>query len=353
MSDLNLNDLRVAIDEVDLELVKLLEKRMGISKKVGEYKLKNNIDILNIQRELEVVEKISKMVTQEEYVSETVDVYFEIMRTSRNLQVTKENTKLNSYGLLGETLKHSLSPKIHNCLFEKRNINENYVLFEIKPNYLELFMSNTKKYETKGINVTIPYKVEVMKYLDKIDNDAKNIGSVNTILINNGEKIGYNTDYYGFEKLLEINNISVADKIVVILGSGGSSKTVKYYCEQYNAKEIFIVSRNKNSTNIDYNDLLSLDFDVLINTTPVGMYPKIDETPIDRAVLKPKHIVVDLIYNPTTTRLLETAHEVGCTSVINGELMLYYQGLKAQEIWGISECSEENINIIRKSLKNY
>ncbi len=353
MNDLNLNDLRIAIDDIDSELVSLLEKRMDISKKVGEYKAINNIEVLNIQRELEVIDKISNLVNCKTYENETKDIYFEIMRTSRCLQVSDASQKLNSYGLLGESLKHSISPKIHNSLFNFSNLHERYVLFEIKPEYLKSFMSNIQKYNIKGMNVTIPYKVEVMQYLDIIDEHAKNIGSINTIKINDGVKIGYNTDYYGFEKLLEINNVSVENKIVVILGSGGSSKTVKYYCKQYNAKEVYIVSRNKNNTShISYDDLITLDFDVLINTTPVGMYPDIDAIPINQDILKQTHDVIDLIYNPVSTKLLQAATEVGCKSAINGELMLYYQGLKAQEIWGLCDCTEENINVIKNEFKN-
>ncbi len=353
MSELNLNDLRIEIDEIDIELVKLLKKRMDISKRVGDYKIKNNLRVLNIQRELEIYDKISDLVSNKEFVKETESIYFEIMKASRGLQATFKNQVLSSYGLLGETLKHSISPTIHNSLFTASNRKERYELFEIKPNYLKAFIDIAPKYQIKGMNVTIPYKIEVMQYLDVIDDIAKSIGSVNTIKFSNDVKIGYNTDYYGFEKLLEINKVSVTDKNVVILGSGGSSKTVQYYCKHYNAKKVYVVSRNKENTNfIDYNDLESIDFDVLINTTPVGMFPKTEETPVLKELLKSKHTVVDLIYNPVETMLLKNAREVGCKIAINGELMLYYQGLKAQEIWGISECNEDNINVIKKAINS-
>ncbi len=345
MSNFSLDELRMNIDEIDLKLVELLEKRMQVSEKVGEYKEKNKLEVLNIQRELEVITKVSELVTNKKYVSQTSDIYFEIMKTSRTLQLN--NSYPTSYGLLGESLKHSISPEIHNSLFNHYNLKENYALFEIKPDYLSRFMVASEKYDLKGLNVTIPYKIDVMQYLDKVDDDAKAIGSINTIKIANGKKTGFNTDYYGFAKLLEVNKISVDNKTVAILGSGGSCKTVKYYCEQNSAKKIYIVSRNKQGEGfINYNDLKTIEFDILVNTTPVGMYPNIDDMPVEDGVLKQKHQVIDLIYNPKTTRLLETANKVGCTSAINGELMLYYQALKAQEIWGLCKCSEENVKII-------
>ncbi len=347
MNNFNLEELRINIDEIDSALVDLLDKRMLISKKVGQHKVDNNIEVLNIQRELEVIDKVSKNVKNNEFSDATKDIYFEIMRTSRNLQVNINNNKDTSFGLLGESLKHSISPKIHNSLFEYFDIPEKYLLFEIKPNFLSDFMSNLDKYQIKGINVTIPYKIDVMKYLDDIDKDAKNIGNVNTVKIINGKKVGYNTDFFGFSKLLELNDVSVAGKTVVILGNGGSSKTVKYYCEQNKANKIYIVSRNADSDSlICYDDLFKIDFDVLINTTPVGMYPNIDEMPIKPEILKPNHIVVDLIYNPDVTKLLKTASEIGCNIAVNGQKMLYYQGLKAQEIWGTCECNEQNVKII-------
>ncbi len=349
--NINLDNLRIEIDKIDSELIALLEKRMEISKQVGEYKIQNNLEVLNIGRELDVINKITKMVHNKEFVNQASDIYFEIMKTSRSLQFN--DNKNSSFGLLGSSLNHSISPTIHNTLFNHYNIHEKYVLFDIKPTQLKCFIENTNKFNIKGLNVTIPYKVEIIPFLDSIHDIAKNIGSVNTIKIVDGKKNGYNTDFYGFEKLLEINNIDVSNKTVVILGSGGSCRTVSYYCSLYNANKVFVVSRNKKNENIiSYDELKNIDFDILINTTPVGMFPNVEGVPINKEILKPHHAVVDLIYNPSTTKLLEFAKEIGCVSVVNGELMLYYQGLKAQEIWELSECNEDNINVIKKAINN-
>ncbi len=342
---MNLDDLRVQIDKLDTELVALLEKRMEISKKVGKYKAERNLPVLNINREIEVLKKVSSKLANKEFTNSLEQVYFEIMQSSRGLQT--ENSAI-AYGLLGEKLSHSISPKIHNALFNKNNLEYNYGLFEIEKDNLYKFVELAESYGIKGFNVTIPYKVEIMQYLDEIDEVAKNIGSVNTVKIEKGKKLGYNTDYYGFETLLKNNEISVENKSVIILGSGGSSKTVEYYCLQNKAQSVKLVTRNnegKDEKFVNYSDLENISYDVIINTTPVGMYPNMDNSPIVTNLIKKAESVVDIIYNPEKTMLLREAETLG-KKIANGKLMLLAQGLKAQEIWGACECTRENLEIL-------
>jgi len=246
------------------------------------------------------------------------------------------------YALLGEKLSHSLSPEIHEEIFKALGINASYTLVEVSP---EGIKEEISKYD--GLNVTIPYKTEVIKDLKSLSDEAKKIGAVNTIHRNKG----YNTDYYGFGKMLEIKGIPVKDQVVYILGTGGASKAVFQYLKDHQVKEIIFVSRSKKGKNmINYDDLIEKSGDLIINTTPVGMYPKIDESPVIKEVIKKFKYAVDLIYNPFETKFLRLAKAEGLITT-NGLYMLVGQAVKAEEIWQKRVISDDLINKIHEMLR--
>jgi shikimate dehydrogenase len=262
-------------------------------------------------------------------------------------------------GLLGESLKHSYSPQIHSSLFAKTNMEAYYHLFEVDKKDLAQVVNSMKILKIKGLNVTIPYKVEVIQYLDDISKEAEAIGAVNTIVIEDGKTIGYNTDYFGFGHMLNKFNIKVDKKSAVLLGAGGATKAVYHYLLNHGAKEIIIVSRNKNKNEeyyknvqiVDYEGLKELkDRDIVINCTPVGMYPKIDESPIEKELLKNFKIAVDLIYNPEKTKFLLEAENLGLKAV-NGLYMLVSQAIKAEELWNSIIIDEKIVDNIYLEVK--
>ena len=213
------------------------------------------------------------------------------------------------YALIGEKLSHSLSKVLHNEFFKLINENSTYDLIEIDKDNFDDEFKKVLNFGYDGINVTIPYKFKVMDYLDEIDISAKKIGAVNTISFENGIKKGYNTDFYGLLATYKKFGVEIENKDVVILGTGGASKAVEKSVEYLNAKSITYVSRDVskklNYKVVDYTEKISGD--VLINATPVGMYPKTDAMPeID---ISPFLDVVDLIYNPYETLLLKNAKD--------------------------------------------
>lgn len=226
------------------------------------------------------------------------------------------------YGLLGEKLSHSYSVPIHMGLG-----NESYKLYELKESGLEAFL---RQKELGGVNVTIPYKQKVMPFLDEISQEAKKIGAVNTVVNRNGRLYGYNTDKYGFEIMLDRANIDVFGKKVIILGSGGASKTAVYCCEEKGARECLVISRSgeNNYGNIDKH----FDAQVIINCTPVGMHPDYYSSLISLSDFKNCEGVVDLIYNPMRTKLLLEAEDKGIKN-IGGLIMLCAQAIKAHELF--------------------
>jgi len=248
---------------------------------------------------------------------------------------------LEFYGLIGEKLPHSLSPKIHNTLFRALDIEGSYKLFEVEKEDLGKAIESLKILKIKGVNVTIPYKQDVMKYLDFISEEAKKIGAVNTIFLNNGKLYGYNTDYFGFGTIIKNNDIKVKDNIAMILGNGGAAKALITYLLDEGIKKIYLVSRkSKDNSGYDderieyksYDEIINIKGDILINSTPLGMYPHIDETPVQEDVILNFNYLIDIIYNPKETKFLRIGKTLN-KKVCGGIEMLVGQAIKAEEIW--------------------
>ena len=236
------------------------------------------------------------------------------------------------YGLIGEHLPHSYSKEIHNALAPY-----DYQLCELTPEGVDAFM---RAREFDAINVTIPYKEKVIPYLAEIDEHARLIGAVNTIVNRGGKLYGYNTDFYGMLTLIESIPLSLADKKVLILGTGGTAKTAHVVAKASGAREIVTVSRRATDTTVTYADAYAYhtDANVIINTTPCGMFPYPDGngeregTPIDVSRFPTLSGVVDAIYNPLRPNLVLDARERGIPAE-GGLLMLVAQAIRAVEIF--------------------
>lgn len=231
-----------------------------------------------------------------------------------------------NYGCIGEKLKHSFSKEIHNLIADY-----DYEIVEIAKEDLDSFAI---KKDFKAINVTIPYKEIIMPHLYWIDEHAKLIGSVNTVVNRDGMLYGYNTDFYGMTKLIEKLKLSLKNKKVAILGSGGTSKTAQAVSKSLNAKQVLVVSRNSSDTTIDYQTFVSehKDTQIIINTTPIGMYPNVEDSPIDLSIFSKLEGVIDAIYNPLRTVLVSQALSLGIPAE-GGLYMLVAQAVKASEIF--------------------
>ena len=246
-------------------------------------------------------------------------------------------------GLLGEVLGHSLSPEIHRKLFEKLGISSSYELIEIpKDRFREEVPRLLSDYD--GLNVTIPYKVEVIPFLDELSEEAMTIGAVNTIAHKGGRLVGYNTDYTGFQRTLSRISCHVSGREAVVLGHGGASRAIIQCLFDEKASAIHVISRHPDRVDSDflsfakdrhadiegYDSIPSLkDRYLLVNATPVGMFPKTGVSPIPAGEASSFPKVVDIIYNPKETKLLHDA--AGDKS--NGMYMLVMQAMAAEEIW--------------------
>ena len=270
----------------------------------------------------------------------------------------------NIVGLIGHPVEHSFSPPMHNAAFEKLDMDYAYVAFDVNPNNLENAIKGAEALNIKGFNVTIPHKIDVMNYLDEIDEVAQLIGAVNTIDFKNLK--GYNTDGIGAIRAIE-EVTSIKNKNVLIAGAGGASRAISFYIAKYGASTLKILNRNvekaqklandiSNSGLIDYvfsdsiNNMDLSDVDILINTTPVGMHPNIDDVPIAQARDMHEDLVVfDAVYNPNETGLLKQAIEADAKPVY-GIKMLLYQGAESFEIWTGKKAP---VDVMHEALTKY
>lgn len=245
------------------------------------------------------------------------------------------------YGLLGEKLGHSVSPEIHHKVFSIMNIEGAYKKFEVSKEDLGKVADSIKTLKIKGVNVTIPYKRDIMPYLDFIADEAKKIDAVNTILLKDNKLYGYNTDYYGFGTIINRNKVETNDKVAMVLGTGGASKAVVTYLLDNNVSKLYLVSRSKNVVSsyddsrveyITYEEIKHVKGDIIVNTTPVGMYPNIDASPVSENIIDNFKVLIDIIYNPRKTKFLEIGENLN-KKICGGLEMLVGQAIKSEEFW--------------------
>lgn len=249
------------------------------------------------------------------------------------------------YGLIGEHLKHSYSCEIHAQIADYE-----YELHEIPPSGLGGFL---KKREFNAINVTIPYKQDVIPYLDEISDTAKRIGAVNTIVNRNGRLYGDNTDFAGMLALAKHIGVDMKGRKVLILGTGGASKTGHALAEYMGAQSVFYVSRSGKDGSISYEQAVTehSDAQIIINATPVGMFPKQDGRPIDISAFPKLEGVIDAIYNPLRTNLVLDAQERGIPAE-GGLYMLSAQAVHASAVFRDIPLDESLVDKAFKSVKN-
>ena len=246
---------------------------------------------------------------------------------------------MKKYGCIGKKLTHSFSKDIHGKLADYE-----YELIELKEDEIKPFFEE-KNFQ--AINVTIPYKETVIPYLDFVSDVAKKIGAVNTIVNKDGKLYGYNTDYYGMKALIEKIGVSLKDKKVLVLGTGGTSKTAQVVAKDLGAKSILVVSRSAKENCITYEEAIEehSDSQVIINTTPSGMYPDCDSKPIDISQFKCLEGVVDVVYNPLTTNLVMDAKKRGIKAEC-GLYMLVMQAAYAVERFLDTKISKETADSV-------
>jgi len=315
-----LEKLRAEIDRIDGRLVALLAERLSAAGRVAAYKRANTLPVRDAGREKALLERVAAMAGDD--APAVTEIYQAILAASRARQEELLAAPRLRCGLLGEKLGHSFSPAIHAMLGDYE-----YRLIELRPEELEPFL---RRREFDGLNVTIPYKKTVLPLCDELTEAARRVGSVNTIVKRpDGSLLGHNTDCDGFVWLLRKAGVDLAGKKVLVLGSGGASAAVQAALRESGAGEVAVVSREGEN---NYVNLYARHADaaVLVNATPVGMYPHTGVSPVELDGLPALEAVFDVIYNPARTRLLLDAESRGLVTA-NGLGMLVAQAAAASE----------------------
>ena len=290
-------------DEIDDAITTLFVKRMALSEQIAQYKAQTDKAVCDPEREQKIISRLTEKESDEMqgYITTLYERIFALSKAYQSAKIEeKKKHSTNKYGLLGESLGHSISPQLHQLLG-----NNDYGLVELREKELPNFLKGN---DWLGMNVTIPYKKRVMEYCDKLTPRAEKIGAVNVLIKDeNGKIIGDNTDYSGLWDMITSLGVKIKDKKVLILGSGGASATAQAVCTDMQAKEIVLISRTgeNNYNNIEKHN----DAQVIINTTPVGMFPKGDESPISLDGFSQLEGVLDCIYNPLRSRLILEAQK--------------------------------------------
>jgi len=335
---------RNRIDQIDQQLVDLLNRRLEIAKEIGRIKDRKNTDVVDPQRETQIFRKLQELNQGRQLPTQSLyEIFATIIAASRDIQrspVQKadEHHAPALFAVVGNPVSHSLSPVMHNGAFSAIGFNGMYLALERDD--IKSAISGLKSLNFKGASITIPHKTTVIDFLDELDDTATRINAVNTIVNNGGRLVGHNTDCTGALRALS-EGIDIKAKNVAIFGAGGAARAIGFGIKMQGAHPI-IVNRSKQkgeqlSKELDagfvpLSEVDKLDCDVLINTTPVGMTPHVDDMCVPYTVLDKDMVVMDIVYTPLKTKLLREAEQIGCTC-IDGLSMFVYQGAEQFTLW--------------------
>ncbi len=248
------------------------------------------------------------------------------------------NAHTELYGIIGNPVRHSLSPVIHNQAFRRMGLNAVYLAFEVKS--LEEAVAGIRELGIRGLSVTLPFKTEILPYLDNIEDMASKIKAVNTLILEGGSLIGYNTDCCGALETLE-EKVNLEGKRVTLLGAGGAARAIGFGLKEKGC-QVVLFNRSRNRAEALARELgcmhhplssfKEMEGDVLVNATSVGMVPFDTKSPVPKEILREGMVVMDIVYRPLKTKLLQEAEEQGCLT-IDGLEMLARQGAAQIEIW--------------------
>ncbi len=264
------------------------------------------------------------------------------------------NSDTSLFAVLGDPVSHSLSPVMHNRAFTNAGYNGVYLAFRVKD--IGKAVSGIKALGIEGASITIPHKISVIKFLDELDDTAEKMGAVNTVVNRQGVLTGYNSDSLGAVKAL-LEKTAIKDKDVVILGAGGAARAIGFGIISQGGRVTIVnrtaakgekLARDLRSEFQPLSDLKKAKYQILINTTPVGMIPDTDAMPVHKEHLEKSIVVMDVVYNPLKTRFLMEAENIGCV-IIDGVSMFVYQGAFQFELWTGMKAP---VDVMKKAVLN-
>lgn len=373
MSKDSLDQLRRKIEDLDIALLKLLNERAVVASQIGRLKVENGLGIYDHRREASIFKYLAEKNQGPLKDSEINRIFYEIISVSRALQSDMASddpeTQLRIdtgvlsgstavYGILGNPVGQSMSPRMHNAAFRFLGIDAIYVPFEVED--LPGAVAGMKALGIKGASVTHPFKTEIFGLIDEIDETAQRIGAVNTLVFGKEQIRGTNTDWVGAIRCLEAL-VPIEGHRFVVIGAGGAARAVVFGLTSKGGKAI-VAGRSEEKGRalaeefdcafVPLSEIEGANGDCLVNTTPVGMHPKEDEMPVPTHLLGKYKAVADVIYNPLKTKLLMEAEAAGCT-VASGFEMFVFQGTEQFKIWTGKEPPVELMkHVVLERLQN-
>ena len=346
---------RKRIDQIDQQLLDLLNQRLEVAREIGKIKGRQNTGVVDTRRETEVFRKLLELNKGRLLSRKSLyEIFAMIISASRDIQIppAQPASGLHApalFAVIGKPVSHSLSPVMHNHAFSAIGFSGLYIPLEVDD--IQAAISGLKSLNFKGASITIPHKTSVIDLLDELDDAAQRIKAVNTIVNSGGRLIGYNTDWSGAMRALS-DKIEIKAKDVAIIGAGGAARAVGFGIKAEGGR-VIILNRSKQkgeqlSNELDagfmpLSEVKRLDCDILINTTPVGMAPHSDDMCLPKTALDKNMVVMDIIYTPLKTRLLQEAEKIGC-ACIDGLSMFVYQGAEQFTLW---TCEKAPVDIMR------
>jgi 3-dehydroquinate dehydratase/shikimate dehydrogenase len=276
------------------------------------------------------------------------------------------NEETDVFGVIADPIAHSLSPQIHNAAFAAKGVNALYVPFRVPVDTLDQFIEDVPRFGIRGLSVTIPHKETIAKQLTKVDPAVKGIGAVNTVLFKGNEVLGYNTDYKAAMDSLQnalrfvgSGDNQLTGKRVMVLGAGGVARAIMYGLERHQAK-VCVACRTRDRADalaeafsaraVDWAARHTDETEIVVNCTPVGMHPNVDETPYSKSHLKPGMVVFDTVYNPESTLLLKDARHRGCQVVTGVEMFIRQAGLQFFLFTGKEAPTDVMLEALRRAI---
>ena len=268
---------------------------------------------------------------------------------------------MKHYAVIGSPVQQSLSPIMHQWVFDSLKINAEYKKIKLEENELPGIIQKMRSGELDGLNITIPFKESIVQYLDKINPRVQSIGAANCIINSDSMIIGNNTDWYGFSMMLKINDINLTDKEVIVLGAGGSAKSILYALRKMGVEKILLINRSiEKAKALQDNYVIANSMDdteniiktdsIIINTTSVGM--ESSKSPIDLGLIHKNQVLIDIIYSPMETCILKFGRKIGAFTV-NGLDMFIHQGLASLDLWfGSSISTQVNLPKLKTYLES-
>ena len=343
--------LRQSIDEIDDRILELLNQRLRIAGQIGTLKSGSGIEVVDPKREIQIYRRLSSLNPGPMREDALHQIFRAVIGAGRGIQGQEKKAGISPlYAVIGNPIEHSLSPVMHSTALAHCGLDGTYLPFRVEN--VAAAVDGIRGLGIRGASITIPHKISIMQHLDEIDPIAAEIGAVNTVVNRDGVLHGYNSDCTGAVQAIA-EQTTIKGRETAVIGAGGAARAIAFGLKQEGAA-VTIVNRSKDRGAelagdlgcrfIASAELEKMPFQILVNATPAGMTPDVDSMPLPAAFLEPEMTVMDMVYNPLKTRLLQEAENLGCT-IIDGVSMFVYQGAVQFEMWTSQRAP---IDIMRK-----